>query len=142
MKFKLLIVLFFIISCAGNYTNFESREVYNSKGFAYLFNETDFENRTIKGKLDNKKLQIAHSGLKINTLIKITNPKNNKSIVLKNFKKVGYPDFYKILMTKPVFQELDLSIDFPLIELTELKKNESFVAKKAKIFNEEKKNFC
>ncbi len=139
MKFKLLIILFFTVSCAGNYTKFENREVYNSKGFAYLFNYEDVENKIIKGKLDNEKLQIAHSDLKTNTLIKIINPQNNKSIVIKNFKKIDYPDFYKILMTKPVFEKLDLSIDLPLIELIEIKKNESFVAKKAKIFNEEKK---
>ena len=42
-------------------------------------------------------------------------------------------------MTKPVFEKLELSLDFPLVEVTEIKKNESFVAQKAKIFNEEKK---
>ena len=115
MKFKILIFLFFVFSCTGNYTKFENREVYNSKGFAYLFNEMDFEKKIIKGKLDNEKLQISHSGLKTNTMIKIINPKNNKSIVLKNLKKTNYPDFYKILMTKAVFEILELSLDFTLV---------------------------
>ncbi len=139
MKFKILIFLFFLLSCTGNYTKFENRETYNSKGFAYLYNEEDLEKKIIKGKLNNEKLQISHGGLKINTLVKINNPKNNKSLILKNLKRTNYPDIYKILMTKPVFEKLELSYDFPLVEITELKKNESFVAQKAKIFNEEKK---
>ena len=36
-------------------------------------------------------------------------------------------------------EKLNLDSDLPLIEITEIKKNKSFVAKKAKIYNEEKK---
>ena len=58
---------------------------------------------------------------------------------LKNIKRIKYPDFYKILITKPVAKKLNLNIDLPLLEIIEIKKNKSFVAKKAKIYNEEKK---
>ena len=34
---------------------------------------------------------------------------------------------------------MNLNKDLPLVEILEIKKNKSFVAKKAKIFNEEKK---
>ncbi len=84
-------------------------------------------------------MQISHQYLKTGSLIKITNPKNKESIVLKNIKRIKYPDFYKILITKPVADKLDLKLDLPIIEIMEIKKNKSFVAKKAKIFNEEKK---
>ena len=42
-------------------------------------------------------------------------------------------------MTKPVAEEINLNLDLPYVEIIELKKNQSFVAKKTKIFKEEKK---
>ena len=139
MKYKLFVFLIFLASCSSNYITFENREVYYSQGFAYIYNDEDYKDRIIKGKLDNSELQISHNGLKTNTLIKITNPKNKKTITLKNIKRIEYPDFYKILITKPVSEKLEISDTLPLVELTELRKNESFVAKKAKIYNEEKR---
>ena len=84
-------------------------------------------------------MQISHQNLRTGTLIKIINPKNNESIVLKNIKRIGYPNFYKILITETVAKKLDLNLDLPLLEIIEIKKNKSFVAEKAKIYNEEKK---
>ena len=89
--------------------------------------------------MNNKIMQISHQKFKTGTLIKVSNPKNKKTIVLKNIKRIKYPDFYKILITKPVARKLDLNKELPLLEITEVKKNKSFIAKKAKIFNEEKK---
>ena len=88
--------------------------------------------------MNNETMQISHQKLKTGALIKITNPKNKESIVLKNIKRIRYPDFYKILITEPVANQLNLNVNLPIIEVTEIKKNRSFVAKKAKIFNEEK----
>ena len=139
MKFKLLIFFIFIVSCANNYTKTQNKIPYNSKGFAYIYNENDFKNRFIKGKLDNSKLQVAHNKLKQNTLIRIINPKTSDNIVLKNIRKIDFPDFYKILITEKVAEKLNLNKEIPLIEIIEIKKNKSFVAKKAKIFTEEKK---
>ena len=50
-------------------TKLENRSPYNSKGFAYIYNELDFEEKIIKGKLDNSKLEVSHKSLKVNTLI-------------------------------------------------------------------------
>ena len=139
MKFNLLLIFCFIISCANNYTKFENKKPYTSKGFAYIYNDFDFQNKIIKGKLDNAKLQIAHKDLKVNSLIKIINPKTNDYLVINNFKKIKYPDFYKILITKEVAKKLNIKTELPLVEIIEIKRNKSFIAKKAKIFNEEKK---
>ena len=84
-------------------------------------------------------LQIAHKDLRAGTLIKLINLQTKESIVLKNTKKINYPDFYKILITKPVAKKLNINNQLPLIEVLELKKNKSFVAEKAKIYQEEKK---
>ena len=89
--------------------------------------------------MNNNSLEIAHNALRTGTLIKLINPKTNDFIILKNNKKINYPDFYKILITEPVAEKLNLIKNLPLIEVIEIKKNKSFVAKKTKIYNEEKK---
>mgnify|MGYP001267126005 CR=1 FL=1 len=138
MKYKFLLLIF-LVSCTTNYTKIKNLTPLNSKGFAYIYNVEDYENKLIKGKLDNSKMQISHKNLKINSFIKIENPTTKDSIVLKNVRKIDYPDFYKILITEQVAEKLNLKKDLPFVEILEIKKNKSFVAKKAKIFNEEKK---
>ena len=139
MKFNLLIIIFFISSCTSQYTALNLKQPYTAKGFAYIYNENDYNQKIIKGKMDNNIMQISHQNLKTGTLIKISNPKTKESIVLKNIKRIKYPDFYKVLITKPVADNLKLNTELPILEIIEIRKNKSFVAKKAKIFNEEKK---
>ena len=139
MKYSFLLCAVILFSCSSNTTKLENRSPYISKGFAFIYNDADFNNKIISGKLDNEELQISHSKLSNNTLIKIINPKTNDSVAIKNLKKIKYPDFYKILITKKVSEKLNLDLKSPLVEVIEIKKNKSFVAKKAKIFNEEKK---
>ena len=139
MKFKLFIFIFFVFSCSPQLKTFNQKKTYTAKGFAYVYNDNDFRNKIILGKLNNEELQISHQNLKTGTLIKIVNPINNKSIILKNIKRIKYPDFYKILITNPIMDELELSNDLPILEISEIKKNKSFIAEKAKIYNEERK---
>ncbi len=115
------------------------KKPYTAKGFAYIFNETDYNNRIINKKLNNNLFEIAHKDLRPFTLIKLINPKTNDSIILKNKKRIVYPDFYTVLITYPVAKKLNLNPELPLIEVLELKKNKSFVAKKSKVYQEEKK---
>ena len=73
-------------------------------------------------------------------MIKIINPKTQDYLIIKNFKKsAGYPDLYQILITKAVAEKLKLNFEIPYVEIIEIKKNKSFIAEKAKIYNEEKK---
>ena len=139
MKFKILFLIFLLFSCSSNFSTYNQKKTYNSKGFAYIYNNDDFNNKIIKGKMNNDMIQISHKNLKIGTLIKIINPKNKNTLVLKNTKRIQYPDFYKILITDAVARKLDLNKNFPILEIIEIKKNKSFIAKKAKTFNEEKK---
>ena len=140
MKFNLLFFFIFFISCSPHLTTINQKKPYSSKGFAYIYSNNDFEKKIIKRKMNNEIMQISHQNLKIGTLIKVTNLKNNKNIVLKNTKRIKYPNFYKILITEPVAKKLELNLDLPILEISEIKKNKSFIAEKAKIFNEEKKN--
>ena len=139
MKFKLIFILFLFLSCSPQHSTLYQKQSYTSKGFAYIYSDFDFDKKIIKGKMKNDVMQISQQNLRTGALIKIVNPKNNKTIVLKNIKKIRYPNFYKILITESVANELDLDINVPLLEIFEIKKNKSFVAKKAKIFKEEKK---
>ena len=137
MKFRFFLIIL-IASCSPHLTTYNSKKNYSAKGFAYIYNESDYKNKIIKGRMNKEIMQISHQNLRTGTLIKITNPKNKESIVLKNIKRIKYPNFYKVLITKPVADKLDLNIDLPILEIIEIKKNKSFVAKKAKIFSEEK----
>ena len=67
--------------------------------------------------MNNEKLQISHQNLKTGTLLKILNPKNKESIVLKNIKRIKYPDFYKVLITKPVADKLNIDKNLPIWKL-------------------------
>ena len=138
MKYKIIILLFFILSCSQNYNKTNNRNSYNATGFAYNYNTTDYENKIIKKKLDNELFQVSHKDLKIGTLIKLINPQTKESLNLKNIKKIQYPDYYKILITEPVAKKLNINKEMPLIVILEIKKNKSFIAKKAKIYQEEK----
>jgi hypothetical protein len=139
MRFNFLILFFLTFSCSQHYTKLDNRSLYNSTGFAYIYNEDDYKNKKIKKQLNNELLQISHKDLKIGTLIKLINPQTKESILLKNSKKIDYPDYYKILVTEPVAIKLNINYELPMIEVLEVKKNKSFIAKKAKIYQEEKK---
>ena len=139
MKFKIIFILVFVLSCSSQFTTINQKKPYSAKGVAFIYNDFDFKEKTIKGKMNNDVMQLSHQNLRTGTLIKIINPKNNESLVLKNIKRIKYPDFYKVLITRPVAEKLNLDPNLPILEIIEIKKNKSFVAKKAKIYNEEKK---
>ena len=139
MKYKIILIFFITFSCSPQLTTLNQKIPYTAKGFAYIYNENDFKEKIIKGKMNGNVMQISHQNLKTGTLLNITNPKNNETVTLKNIKRIKYPEFYKILITEPVAKKLKLDTSFPILEITEIKKNRSFVAKKAKIYNEEKK---
>ena len=141
MKFNKIQILFFIfiISCAPYSNTLNLKEPYNARGIAYVYNDYDYNQKIIKSRMNNDIMQISNQNLKTGSLLKITNPINKKSLVLKNIKRIKYPDFYKLLITKPVADKLDLDLKLPILEITEIRKNKSFIAQKAKIYNEEKK---
>ena len=139
MKFKIIILTLLLFSCSSNYTKLDKREPYFSKGFAYIIKEEKPKKNSSKSVINNSKQKVFNKFLRPNTLLKIINPETKDYIILKNSISGKYPDFYKISISNSVANELNLDKKLPLIEVIEIKKNKSFVAKKAKIFNEEKK---
>ena len=142
MKFKTVFLLIFLTSCVSNVqNNTKSFTPYNSKGFALVYEENDFDNKIVSKKLDSNKLEVGHRKLGKNKILILTNPENNKSVELKVSKKIKYPNFFNVVITKKVSEELGLNSEFPFLEVRQRVKNKSFVAKKAEMFNEEKNVF-
>ena len=53
--------------------------------------------------------------------------------------KVNFSDFYNSVITSRIAEELSLNLNEPYVNLVLISQNSTFVAKKAKTFNEEKK---
>ena len=139
MKFNFILILIFLYSCTVNTTKLENRVPFNSKGFAFVVPEEEDKNSILKRGLDNTKFQISQQDLKINTLIKIINPKTQEYLTLPNTKKIDYPDFYKILITKKVAEKINLNSELPLVEIIEIKKISLSKLKKLKYTMKKKK---
>ncbi len=138
MKFKILLLFFFISSCITANQSKTSFNPYTSKGFVLIYDDDDFVDKIVSKKLDNSELQIAHNALKTNTLLILTNPENKKTIELKITKKANYPDFFKLLISKKIANDLNLDKEFPYLEINQRIKNKSFIAKKAETSLEER----
>ena len=98
-----------------------------------IYSDLEFNNKTIKSKLNSNEEELAHNKLRPGSLVKIINPETNDSIILKVKKRFDYPEFYKAIITKPLAEKLNIRENLPLVEIIEVKKNKSFIAKKTKI---------
>ena len=121
MKFNYLILFLLLVSCTST-TSLNNKKAYSSKGFAYIYNENDYNDKVVNKRYNNFENIIAHNNLKPGTLIKLTNPENNMTISIEVKNRVNYPEFYKILITESVANELKLNKNIPFIEVEELKK--------------------
>ena len=137
MRYSTLFILFFLLSCNSLKYNDKKKETFSGKGFAYIYNQSDYENKIINFKVDNDKFFVGHNFLKTGTSLILINPDNNKRINTQVSKKIKYPDFYKILITRKIASILELDEKAPFIEIVEIKKK-SFVAKKSQTFIEER----
>ena len=131
MKYRLIILLF-LVSCANLSNHSDRKSSYSSTGFVYIENSTP-------ANLEKDLFFISHNKLRVGTKIKIINPENKKSLEVTVKKKIKYDEFYKALISKSIAEELKLSLEFPFVEINEIKSNKSFVAKKATTDIEEKK---
>ena len=138
MKFSSIFIIFFLFSCSNGTFNTNNNKSYTSKGFALIYDENDYQKKIISTKLNPNNIEVGHNQLNKNSYVVITNPINKKSLTLKVSKKVKYPDFFKVLITEKLANELNLNPKMPYIEIEKRVKNKSFVAKKAVTHSEEK----
>ena len=143
MKFKYFFLIFFLFSCVEdvkliNRNNIQVKKTFISKGFTLIYNDNLIKKKTIKKRIDDREYVILHSFLKRNTYVKIFNPINSKTVIAKVKYKTNYPIIYNSVITNRIAEELELNYEDPYVEIIEIRKNDTFISKKAKTFEEEK----
>ena len=145
MNYRVIIVAIlslFLSSCEQS-LNTKSKKIeidfenkYKNSGFALIYNDN------LKGikKLEDRSLDIYHKSLKRKSTVKITNQKNGKYLIaVVKSNKIKFSNFYNSIISLRIADELELDLNEPLIDITLVSKNSTFVAKKAKMFDEEKR---
>ena len=145
MHYKILTFLLFIILSSCVTAPVEKKDAlgtqksfFVNKGFTLVYNEDLYKRKLIKGKIEDRSLTIFQKNLKKNTKVKITNLINSKYIIANVGKKVDYPYFYNSVISHRISKDLEIDKLEPYVEIKELVEGSSFVAKKAKMFEEEK----
>ncbi len=143
MKLKIIIFLAIILtSCETTNKKViidKDFKNYSNDGFALIFNNDIFKNRIVSKKIDQRSLIIFNNKLKKDTDIKITNLLNEKYLIAKVGKNSKYPVFYNSVISERIATELDIDPDQPYVRVETINSNNTFVANKAKTFDEEKK---
>ena len=145
MNYKYILIFFFcLISGCTTYT-IDNNEIisinknnFQNKGFALVYNDKLFKKKIISKKMDHRSLTIFQKNLKKGTTVKIKNILNNKTIIAKVGGKSKYPVFNNSVISNRISREIDLDPKEPYVEIFEILNNSSFIAKKAKIYDEEK----
>jgi len=145
MPYKILSFLFFIIlnSCVTSSVDKKvnsttTKSFFVSKGFTLVYNEELYKEKLVKGKIEDRSLTIFQKNLKKNTKVKITSLINSKYIIANVGKKVEYPYFYNSVISRRISKNLEIDELEPYVEIKEFLEGSSFIAKKAKTFDEEK----
>ena len=144
MKFNIYIILsalFLLFSCDQSSIN-KSNEFdniiedrYKNSGFTLIYNDQ----LKIK-KIDQRSLTLFHKSLKKKSFVKITNPLNGKSLIAEvKSNRVKFSGFYNSIITQRIAEELEIDAKEPYIKIVLISKNSTFIAKKTKTFEEEKK---
>ena len=122
-----------------NSEGFITDQKYRNIGFTLIYDDMLIDKKQINIKINNNELEIFHKKIFKNSFVKITNPENDKSIIAKVISnKAVFSDLYNSVITSRIADELSLNYNHPYIELVLLSKSSTFVAKKAKTFDEEK----
>ena len=110
-----------------------------NKGFSLIYNDKFYYDKVISKKIDERSLVIFQKNLKKNTIVKITNILNNKSIIGTVGSNADYPLFNNAVLSLRIADEIGLNENEPYVEILEVLEDAIFVAKRAKTFEEEKK---
>ena len=142
---KILTLCCFILLDNCTVTTLTKNKISNSlddpfinKGFSLIYSNKFYDNKIISKKIDERSLVIFQKNLKKNTIVKITNILNNKSVMATVGSNADYPLFNNAVLSMRVADEIDLNENEPYVEILEVIEDSVFVAKKAKMFEEEK----
>ena len=143
MNYKIIIIIFLSTILFGCETSQNVKKIdklnldnrYKNSGFALIYNQNL---KNIK-EIESRSLNIYHKSLKRKSIVKITNPKNNKYLIANvESNRIKFPNFYNSVLSLRIAEELELDLTEPYIEIISIPKGSTFVAKKAKMFEEEK----
>ena len=144
MKFNRLIILstLFLLFGCDQYSNNQSKikifsfeNKYKNSGFSLVYN-----NKLKIKKIDQTSLTIFHKTLKKRSYVKITNPINGKSLIAEvKSNRVKFSPFYNSVITERIAKDLELNRTEPFVSIILISRNSTFIAKKSKTFDEEKK---
>ena len=142
---KIILIFAYVISlysCADYNVNKvkhkKVKQYYSSSGFALIYEDNLYTQKILNKKINNEDIKVMHNLLKMNTPIRIINPANSKVIETKIYKKTNYPKIFTIVVSEKIASILELDLDNPFVEVIEVKKNKTFVAKKTNTYEEEK----
>ena len=144
MKFKIILIFLCILthgceqslSTKSKDNKFSFEKKFKNIGFALIYNESDYKIKNF----DQRSLNIYHKSLKKRSMVKITNPDNGKSLIAEvKSNRIKFSEFYNSIITQRIVEDLELDLKDPYIEIVLISKNSTFVAKKTKTFDEEKK---
>ena len=145
MNFKIIVIFLILLTSCVNNTEKQRSEIlsinnkfYNS-GFTLIYDDNLYFEKIINKKMDDRDLIIFQKNLKKGTSVKLFNPINNKSLIAQVGRSSIYPNFNNSVVSKRIASELELSLEEPYIIIEEIIHNSAFIAKKTKMFEEEKK---
>ena len=141
MNYKLTLLIslcLFLFSCEQSSMTKPKKinfEKYSNSGFTLVYTN---DLQSIK-ELEPRSLKIYHKSLKKKSIIKITNPENGKYLIAEvKSNKENFSDFYNSILSLRIANELELDLSEPYIKIVLVSKNSTFIAKKAKMFDEER----
>ena len=145
MNYKYILIIFFLLlSGCGSYNIdkeskiFINKEKFKNSGFALVYSDKLYNKKIVSKKMDSRGLIIFQKNLKKNTIVKIKNILNNKTIIAKVGSNSKYPLFNNSVISERIAKEIDLDSNEPYVEIIEVLQSSTFIAKKAKTFDEEK----
>ena len=138
-----IILLLIITNCTS--LNIEKKNYilkidkkFINKGFTLIYSDSLYDIKKVTKKIDAHSLVIFQKNLKKNTLVKITNILNGQSVLAHVGSDSSYPSFNNSVISQRIANEINLNINEPYIEISSIAKNSSYIAKRAKTFDEEK----
>ena len=115
-KYLKIILFFFIFACTS------SSRVYDQNGFASVSKTNEITSKLPSG-----------------TLVKIINLQNKKSLIAKTTRKNSKLISRVVSIPETYFDNLNLDKKLPFVRVVSIRENKKFIAKRAKIYEEEKR---
>jgi hypothetical protein len=123
MRNKVIVLFFILITSCQTFSSYENNNTYEKIGFAEFTKNDD----------------VIHRNITPNSKVKITNLLNKKSLVVEVNKNSDFKKEREIIIPNKYMDILELNYNLPIVKIESLRKNKTFKADTAKIFDEEKK---